>query len=115
MTLAPKTRDLMKRYPWPGNVRELSNVLQRAVLVNDSETIEPSVLGIGVGGLGQLAEAEGLQFDFTIGNCTLASFEKRLLRAALDHTKGNTSEAARVLGLTRGGLRHRLEKLGLGL
>ncbi len=113
VTLTPQTRDLMKRYPWPGNVRELANVLQRAVLVNDSDTLEPSVLGIQVGGLSQPAATAGLRFDFDGDDCTLVSVEKRLLRAALNHTGGNISETARVLGLTRGGLRHRLEKLGI--
>jgi DNA-binding protein Fis len=36
-----------------------------------------------------------------------------LLQAAIKHTNGNISETARILGLTRGGLRHRLEKLGV--
>ena len=39
---------------------------------------------------------------------------KQLLEQALDYTDGNVSEVARLLGLTRGALRHRLEKRGLG-
>jgi len=113
VTLSPEARDLMKRYPWPGNVRELANVLQRAVLVNDAETLGPSILGIQGDGLARPAAAGGLRFDFENEDCALTSVERQLLRAALEHTHGNISEAARVLGLTRGALRHRLEKLGL--
>lgn len=111
--LADATRQLMRAYAWPGNVRELANVLQRAVLVNDVAVLEPAMLGIQDGGGTVTPGQVALPVDFSQGDCTLATTEKRLLTAALDHTKGNISEAARLLGLTRGGLRHRMEKLGL--
>jgi len=108
-----ETREIMKRYAWPGNVRELANVLQRAILVNDSDVLTPAVMGIG-GGPAQVQTAPAnVQFDFDREDCTLAAVEKRLFQAALKHTGGNVSETARLLGLTRGGLRHRMEKLGL--
>jgi len=112
VALLPETREFMGRYAWPGNIRELANVLQRAVLVSESGALAPAVLGIAGSGP---APAVGLGFDFDDGHCTLAEVEKRLLQAALRHTRGNISEAARLLGLTRGGLRHRLEKCGLSL
>jgi DNA-binding NtrC family response regulator len=43
----------------------------------------------------------------------VAAVERRLIQAALEHTRRNVSETARLLGLTRGGLRHRMDKLGL--
>ena len=113
MKLSPPARELSRRYPWPGNVRELANVLQRAVLVNESDTLEPAVLGIQVDGMIRPAVPAGQPFDFANNDCTLAAVEKRLLQAALEHTNGNISEAARALGLSRGALRHRLEKLGI--
>lgn len=111
--LAETAKRVMRTYPWPGNVRELANVLQRAVLLGDSATLEPAMLGINGGVVTAWASQPGVRIDFSQGDCTLASMEKRLVQAALDHTKGNISETARLLGLTRGGLRHRLEKLGL--
>ena len=111
--LSESAKHLMRAYAWPGNVRELANVIQRAVLLNDTPVLEPAMLGINGYAAVPAASRTGLYVDFSRGNCTLAAVEKQLLQAALAHTKGNISEAARLLGLTRGGLRHRLEKLGL--
>jgi len=112
--LAADTRRIMGRYPWPGNVRELANVLQRAALVCESNTLEPPLLGLGApSGAEPAGESADHLFDFDRADCTLAAMEKRLIQAALDHTEGNVSEAARLLGLTRGGFRHRMNKLGL--
>ena len=115
--LPPETRRVLSDYHWPGNVRELANVLQRAILVHETETLTPGVLGLDSGLAPQSKttseQLPGLRFDFSAGNCTLASVEKQLLEAAMDAAKGNISEAARHLGLTRGALRHRLEKAGL--
>ncbi|MGB9624755.1 MAG: sigma 54-interacting transcriptional regulator, partial [Phycisphaerae bacterium] len=111
--LAEAAKQLLRTYPWPGNVRELANVIQRAVLLNEAAVLEPAMLGINGSPTAPLPGRAGLQIDFSRGDCTLAAVERQLLRAALAHTKGNISEAARLLGLTRGALRHRLEKLGL--
>ena len=114
MTLSAATHDLLERYPWPGNVRELANVLQRGVLVSESSTLEPSALGLATDQLDPGPETPAARFDFETEDCTLAGVERHLLRAALEHTGGNISRAARILGLTRGSLRHRLDKLGIG-
>ena len=111
--IPPRTWEVMRRYPWPGNVRELANVLQRAVLINDSDELEPSMLGLDGTSSSPAAPAGETHFDFVREDCTLAGVERRLVQAALNFTKGNVSETARLLGLTRGGLRHRMEKLGL--
>jgi two-component system response regulator AtoC len=112
--LAESTKQLMRAYAWPGNVRELANVIQRAVLLNDAEALGPAMLGLGTGGpAATTADDGGLQIDFATRDCTLARVERRLIVAALKHAGGNISEAARLLGLSRGGLRHRLDKLGI--
>ncbi len=107
--LSDETRRCMQSYDWPGNVRELANVLQRAVLLGEGSVLEPGLLGL------QSAEADpqtgpDAEFDFARRDCSMRAVEQRLLTAALDKTGGNISEAARLLGLTRGSLRHRLEK-----
>ena len=48
-------------------------------------------------------------FDIADPNCTLASLERRAIDQAIAHTEGNVSEAAKLLGLSRGALRRRLE------
>lgn len=112
--LSRGARDAMRRYPWPGNVRELDNVLQRAMLINERDTIEPADLNLSQNDLGSgPVSLERFQFPFGVEECTLMRVEEMLVRQALEHCHGNVSEAARLLGMRRGTLRHRLEKLSL--
>ena len=113
--IPPETQDRMRRYAWPGNVRELRNELQRAILLNETGALEPESLPLERG----MAHAEvehsthGLAFNFETDDCSLATVERKLFEAALRYTRGNVSETARLLGLTRGGLRHKMDKLNL--
>ena len=118
LTLLESARDEMRQYSWPGNVRELAHTIERLVLISTDGQIHSSGLLDS-----QLQDEEhrsgpqkasDLQFDFDSGECTLAAIEKQLLQQALEYTGGNVSEVARLLGLTRGALRHRLDKRGLG-
>ncbi len=125
--LSTSARQAMWAYAWPGNVRELSNVLQRAVLLQSQGVIEPAHVGLsGVsvptalpGAPVEAATAhrggDGGTFDFAGKDCSLAAIERRLIIEALNHTQGNISEVARLLGVSRGALRHRMERLGVRL
>jgi DNA-binding NtrC family response regulator len=113
--LAENARMRMRAYTWPGNVRELSNVLQRAALLHAGDVLEAAMLGLDDVSHDIEARRTGMRFDFHRDDCTWSDVEKQLLAAALRHTAGNISEAARVLGMTRGGLRHRMDKLGIHL
>ena len=114
MHLSPEAREVMEAYSWPGNVRELANVLQRAVLVTEGDVLDADVLGIDPRRTGQAIQATGVDLGERLdGSQTLASMEREIIEAALRKTDGNVSDAARLLGMTRGALRHRLEKLGL--
>ncbi len=110
-------REDILRYRWPGNVRELAHVMQRAVLLTDGPTLGASGLALpstdAPAATADSARDGASSFDFVSQDCRVETVERRLLRAALAHTQGNISEAARLLGLTRGALRHRLEKLGV--
>ncbi len=106
----------MCRYSWPGNVRELENVLQRAVLLQEGDKITAEDLHLRPGELvPETAALSALRFPFGHENCTLEAVERLLISQALEHCKGNISEAARLLGFSRGALRHRMERLSLSL
>lgn len=100
-------------YHWPGNVRELANVIQRAVLLAEGDLIDAGALNLIHDANAKPSDASMPAFDFQSGDATLESVERRLIESALAHTGGNISETARVLGLSRGRLRHRLDKLGM--
>lgn len=106
----------MGGYAWPGNVRELAHVLQRSLLLSDDREWTASTLGLPATGGATATRTVGpinLELDFTSGAITLDDAQRRVIEAALSHCRGSVSEAARVLGMTRGGLRHRIEKLGI--
>lgn len=104
----------IRKYSWPGNVRELDNVLQRALLLSESDTIDPTDLNLTHADFGdRVVSLDTFGFPFESEDCTLVRVETLLMRQALDYCNGNVSEAARLLGMSRGTFRHRLEKLSL--
>ncbi len=114
-SLTPEAREAMRRHPWPGNVRELAHVILQALVTGDDDVLLPSHLGLRAAAVAPPpASSTGtIELDFSAGSLSLAEVERRLLEAALTHANGNITEAARLVGIPRGTLRYRLEKLGL--
>jgi two-component system nitrogen regulation response regulator GlnG len=94
--------DILLRYPWPGNVRELRNVIRRAVLVC-SDIIRPGDLtGLHADGSGGdlVKPAMPLSLGLSlkqIADIALAEAETHAIRQVLRATRGNKTEAARLL------------------
>ena len=102
---APAVTAAFAAYPWPGNLRELRNVIERAVILADGETIDPA----------DLPEQFCAQPDATVAvgaRVTLDALETEHLRriVALAH---NLDEAARILGIDPATLYRKRQKLGL--
>ncbi|HYE14023.1 MAG TPA: sigma 54-interacting transcriptional regulator, partial [Pyrinomonadaceae bacterium] len=90
-------------YSWPGNVRELANVVERAVIVSDAETL----------GAGDLPESVRAAAGPRLARRpTLAELEAEYVREVLAAARGNKSEAARVLGISRKNLYEKLARYG---
>ncbi|HEU5162220.1 MAG TPA: sigma 54-interacting transcriptional regulator [Thermoanaerobaculia bacterium] len=85
----------LMRYPFPGNVRELENLIEGALAVTVDPVIEADQLLLpataGAGGIGELA------LDLP----ELRELERRYMARVLEHTGGNVTEAARILGVDR--------------
>ena len=100
------SKDLLKKleeYDWPGNVRELETVLERAVALAEGDVI----------GLSDLhARISAAEVSAPTGK-PLPGHEAKRLLAALERTAGNVREAAKLLGISRGGFYVKLKKLGL--
>jgi DNA-binding NtrC family response regulator len=107
------SEDVVKKlhgYSWPGNVRELRNILERAIILAGGGRIEPEHITIVP------FAAEGspeIRLKSLIGEKTLPELEKSMIVLALEHSGGNKSRAAELLGITRRTLYGRLEKYGL--
>jgi two-component system response regulator AtoC len=111
--LAPAAEQALLAYPWPGNVRELRNLIERAVLLADSETLEPADFET-VHTMRAAADVASAS-DITIpeGGLDIEDVERRLVVMALERTRGNQTRAAALLGLHRDQIRYRIEKFGL--
>ena len=102
--------DLLEKYPWPGNVRELENVIERAVVMDRSNVIEPKDLGISLEASDSFMHQA--KTDKPTGQ-TLAEMEKDLIVSTLDHYQGNRTKTADVLGISIRTLRNKLHEYHL--
>jgi len=111
--MSSQAEELMTAYDWPGNVRELRNVIERAVILEPGDEILPAHLPFDLQ-RPKLEEAERVQgLSIPTEGISLDKVEEELIKAALAMAKGNQSEAARLLDLSRDTLRYRAKKLGL--
>jgi two-component system response regulator FlrC len=98
--------------PFRGNVRELENLVERALLLAGGETITAEDLLLDEG----LLPAENPPSDAPTSAGTgpepLREAERRLILDALDHTAGNRTHAAKVLGISVRTLRNKLNEYG---
>jgi transcriptional regulator with PAS, ATPase and Fis domain len=103
--------DALLGYSFPGNVRELSHILESAVAVS---TENPQVIKErDIGSLLRTQEPSAALPVGIAGDCSLESMEKFAIRQALRIASGNKSQAAELLGLSRGSLYRKLREHGL--
>ena len=106
----------LERHPFPGNVRELEYALERAMILAGSDPIEAGHLSLTGSAHDPAPGAEGAPGwvpDIPVGGLSLEVLERELILKALERARGNKSQAARLLGLTRRTLYSRMERHGL--
>ncbi len=91
---------------WRGNVRELFNVLERATILAGGEKIELKHLP-------PLGETEPGAAGVYVGRMTLEDMERTAILSALRRSRGNKTEAAKALGITRRMIYSRMKKLNI--
>jgi two-component system response regulator HydG len=107
--IAETTLGFLRAYAWPGNVRQLRNVMQRALLVQDGDTLLPEHLAPEVRGDAGPTRAASHPADGPF--LSLREVEERHIRRALSLTDGNLGHAAEILGIHRNTLRQKLRRL----
>ncbi|MBI4641470.1 MAG: sigma-54-dependent Fis family transcriptional regulator [Candidatus Tectomicrobia bacterium] len=112
-TLSEETKELLLSYSWPGNIRELRNVLERAMIVANSETILPEYLPPEIREVTALNRYRPAPGDSS--SLTLETLERLHILQTLEEVGGNKSEAARKLGISRNTLKEKLRKFGIPL
>ncbi|MDR1656726.1 MAG: sigma 54-interacting transcriptional regulator [Deltaproteobacteria bacterium] len=95
-------------YCWPGNVRELENVIHRAVILADDSILHAHDLPLHI----RQPETGGTTAQTSLDD-RLASIEYDMLVETLRRSQGNTTEAAKSLGLTRRTIGLRMKRFGL--
>jgi two-component system response regulator AtoC len=108
--------DLLVAYHWPGNVRELENMIERAMILTDGDTIEASAFPPSIHSgpsqrIGQSERAEGDE-DFGLKRGRQV-FEAQLIRRALGQTDGNRTHAAKLLEISHRALLYKLKDYGI--
>lgn len=105
LNINEKAKSALLTYHWPGNIRELQHVIERAVIMSDSNEITTDDL--------QLSPQKFGTNTIATNNLGLEEMEKLMVQKAIDKHKGNISRAAADLGLTRAALYRRIEKFEL--
>jgi len=100
----PEAEQSLLNYPWPGNVRELKNLIERLVILGTAEYIGAQDLPLTIAGPPPAAPAALAPAELR----TLAEVERAYILETIQRLKGNKSQAARVLGISRQTLRKKL-------
>ncbi|MBN2521251.1 MAG: sigma-54-dependent Fis family transcriptional regulator [Bacteroidales bacterium] len=95
----------LNHYFWPGNVRELQHAIERAIILSESSSLQADdfILTTHTGKVGELE----------LETYNLEEIEKNIIEKVLKQHRGNITQAASDLGLTRTSLYRRMEKYGL--
>jgi DNA-binding NtrC family response regulator len=117
LSLAGDTLNMLKRYPFPGNVRELRNVLERAALLADGNSIEPEHVERALDAdvrPSRVASLRKVEPDTgALGAVvSLRNVERAALQAQLKSHRGSRAELAKKLGISERSLYRKLREIG---
>jgi DNA-binding NtrC family response regulator len=110
--LAPEALLVLQEHAYPGNVRELKNVIERALLESRGAAIQPHHLHLELATVPQAEGESSAAADAFVASLPLnfAEAEVALIQRALRETRGNMTEAAKLLGINRTKLYRKLPK-----
>jgi NtrC-family two-component system response regulator AlgB len=106
---SPEAEQVLLQYGWPGNLRELRNVVERAVILADGDTIEPSGFPEKLSHRSEHEPSAGLRLG---GRVSLEELENEHIRQVLRETP-TLEAAAQTLGIDTATLYRKRKKLGL--
>ena len=102
--------NFLSRLPYPGNIRELKNLVERTILVSGKSTLDASDFDAQYLRPNEPVKASDAS---SLAGMTLDEIERQTILQALDRHKGNLSQVAMTLGISRAALYRRLEKFNI--
>ena len=109
--VTPQAMSVLRRYHWPGNIRQLENYLRRIFVLSENEVIDKDELPPEI--LDTSLPATDVEFDIPEEGVSLDEIIKEYVCSALAKSNGNQIQAAKLLGISRRKLQHRMQKYGL--
>lgn len=106
--ITPAFLEALEQQPWKGNIRELRNVIERSLIVCESERLDVADLPLDI----QNTHYEQSD-ETTPGSFELSAMECRHIARVLEYTKGNKTEAARLLKIGLTTLYRKIEEYGI--
>ncbi|MCL4475211.1 MAG: sigma-54 dependent transcriptional regulator [Nitrospirae bacterium] len=108
--VSPEVMAALAAYDWPGNIRELENVLERMVLMSETDILGLELMPEEIRGSGFTAASSTLKEKIdTVSHLT----EKQMIIDALNKTNQNRTKAAELLGISRRTLQNKIKEYGL--
>lgn len=101
--ISTSAMSLLSKYDYPGNARELSNILERAVIMAPGKRLEVNDLPLGVTAAVELKQRK-------VNPSSLAEVEARYIAEILASSRGNKTECARILGISRKNLYEKIAR-----
>ena len=114
--LSPEVLNILLAWDWPGNVRELENAIERACLLSRGETLVlqdlPPEIAVAASALSPAGDSgpPGLSLNRALSQVN-REMERQMILRALASCKGNRTEAARALGVSRRTLLYKMKRL----
>ena len=106
--ITPAFLEALEQQPWKGNIRELRNVIERSLIVCESERLDVADLPLDI----QNTHYEQSD-ETTPGSFELSAMERRHIARVQEYTKGNETEAARLLKIGLTTLYRKIEEYGV--
>jgi two-component system, NtrC family, response regulator AtoC len=109
-SISKEAAELLSGYSWPGNVRELENAIERAMILEESDTIRKDSLPIGPKTAAQVSPVDPDELSIKRAQEHL---EKDLIKKALARTNNNKTRAAEILEISHRALLYKIKSYGL--
>lgn len=109
--ISPEAMEILLEHNWPGNVRELKNLMERMVILTQSDIIKASDIPPFI--LNHKGSGDGTFLAVNSYRAAKSEFEKRFIEKKLQENEGNVSRTAEIIGLERSNLHRKIKAYNL--